>query len=190
MNTKIALLLFKTMILSYYDIGDIFYNSCTKSDLKKLQTLQNRALKIVYLKNSDHTIDSLHQKADLHTLQSRRNLNLVALVHSKKIPALSQMKVSQRPTRSASRMLLAVPFSHNNKYCNSFVYKAIQLWNNLPEKLKLLPHTTYFFSPSTFPFISECEVTVLWLTGRFSSELPKFCCILLYAAMYGYDIMV
>lgn len=126
MNTKTALLLFKTMILSYYDIGDLFYNSCTKLEIKKLQSLQNKALRIIYLDHSNYDTATLHQKAGLSTLQARRNLNLIRLVHSRKIPALCSPKVSQRHTRSSSSTLFSVPFSNNCKFRNSFVLKSIQ----------------------------------------------------------------
>lgn len=40
LTCNIAVILYK--ILSYFDVGDIFYNSACKNSLTKLQTLQNK----------------------------------------------------------------------------------------------------------------------------------------------------
>lgn len=90
------------------------YYWCTKAELTRLQTLQNKALRINYRDHSVHSINSLQQRAGLLTLQQRHNLNLQALVHSRKIPALCSRKISNCHTWYTSRTLLDLPFSHNS----------------------------------------------------------------------------
>ena len=46
-NLKSAEIIFKTMILPYFDYADIFYEATTVQNLSKLQRLQNGALRIV-----------------------------------------------------------------------------------------------------------------------------------------------
>lgn len=73
-NTTTALL-FKSMILSYFDIGDIFYERCKKNILKKMQTLQNNALQCVYYNRKDLTVKEMHEEAGLPFLENKRKLN-------------------------------------------------------------------------------------------------------------------
>lgn len=85
-STSIAVILYKASILSYFDIGDIFYNSANINSLTKLQTLQNRALRCIYYNNSNLSTNELHVRAKLLRLQDRRDSNLAAFAHSYKLP--------------------------------------------------------------------------------------------------------
>lgn len=77
--TEIALLLVKTCILPYYDIGDIFYNSSQKNLLNKLQVSLNNSLRTVYLKTKGEigSVDKMHTDAKLLKLVDRRRLQLL-----------------------------------------------------------------------------------------------------------------
>lgn len=79
LTTEIALLLVKTCILPYYDIGDIFYNSSQKQFLNKLQVLTNNSLRTVYMKARGEigSIDKMHLDAKLLKLVDRRRLHLL-----------------------------------------------------------------------------------------------------------------
>lgn len=78
-TTEIALLLVKTCILPYYDIGDIFYKSSKKQLLNNLQVLMNNSLRTVYLKSIGETgsVDRMHTDAKLLKLADRRRLHLL-----------------------------------------------------------------------------------------------------------------
>lgn len=75
-----ALLLFKTCILPYADIGDIFYNSSHKYLRQKLQVLQNKSLKIVHGGNAKLTTEEMLSKSNLLKLEDRKKLNLLKVV--------------------------------------------------------------------------------------------------------------
>lgn len=88
------------MVPNYFDLGDIFYDSCRKSCLNKLQTLQNNALHCIYLTTTDKrmSIQEMHKKAGLLLLEQRRKLNHFKYDHIKN-PSL----------RLSTRINLAVP---------------------------------------------------------------------------------
>ena len=46
MSNRTALLVYKTMILPFFDYADVIYHNASVSELEKLQRLQNRALKL------------------------------------------------------------------------------------------------------------------------------------------------
>lgn len=54
--------IYKAMILPSYDIGDIFYDS---ANFKKLQSLQNRALRVILKLPSRQNTKELHNKLSL-----------------------------------------------------------------------------------------------------------------------------
>lgn len=138
MSTTIALLLFKTMILNYFDIGDLFYNSCNQRDLRRMHTLQNRALRIIYYDHLQSTLDELHKRANLLWLQDRRNLNLIISAHQRR-EGFYKLKVPQQNShtlRPAASTNLHMPYMNNKKFENSFIIKSIRLWNQISNDLK------------------------------------------------------
>ena len=60
-NTSI--LAYKTMILPYFDYGDILYMNTNQALLGKLQKLQNRALNIYLQPNGFVTLEYLHRES-------------------------------------------------------------------------------------------------------------------------------
>lgn len=104
MCTKIALLLFKATILSYFDIGNLFYNSCSEADLQCLQTLKNKALRIIFTDHASMDLAVLHKRAGILKLQERRNINLIASSHSKNNSFQSIPKTNTRLLHSSTLM--------------------------------------------------------------------------------------
>lgn len=49
---KEALLLYKSKILPYYDLGSLFYESASADQVQRLQTLQNKCVKIIFGNNT------------------------------------------------------------------------------------------------------------------------------------------
>ena len=70
-----AVKVYKSMILPYLDYGDIFFMNASSVQVKKLQTLQNRALKICQ-SIPNIPIDVLHQAAQIPKLIPRRVTHL------------------------------------------------------------------------------------------------------------------
>lgn len=137
-NGGTSLLLFKTMILSYFDLGDIFYDSCSKSMLKRLQTLQNSALRCVYC-SSKLSIDEMHTKSNLLFLSARRSLNLCTAVHKHNIVNFQFDNTKSRTLRSSTCITLTIPKVRNRTFERSFVFKGIKCWNSIPELCKRIP---------------------------------------------------
>lgn len=77
---KTALLLYKSMIVPLYDYGDTFYNlSCKKDLLRRLQSLQNYAIRTIS-RMPPRTNTSIEEKnLELLSLDQRRKLHSVQL---------------------------------------------------------------------------------------------------------------
>ena len=76
---RAALLIYKNMILPILEYGDIYLSSATKELNKKLQTLQNRALKCALGKDKYFRTAPLHREARLDKLKVRRHRHV--LIH-------------------------------------------------------------------------------------------------------------
>ena len=71
-----AIRIYKTMVLPYADYGDIFFINANIKQLQKLQTLQNRALRICLNVALVTPIQILHQSAQIPMLKIRREVHL------------------------------------------------------------------------------------------------------------------
>ena len=65
MTESASIKTYKTMILPYLDYGDIFFMNASFEQLKKLQALQNRVLRICLNTNLYMPTDRLHQSVQL-----------------------------------------------------------------------------------------------------------------------------
>ena len=74
-SKRAALLIYKNMILPILEYGDIFLHSAPKAIRKKLQVLQNKALKCALSKDKLFDTDELHNEAKLLRLKDRRHLS-------------------------------------------------------------------------------------------------------------------
>lgn len=127
------------MILSYYDLGDIFYSCCTKVSLRKLQKLQNSALRCIYNSSIDPNLVELHRKANVHFLENCMKINLCAIAHKRGIPQFSVNKPTSENLRSRYKLNLNAASVNNQCYEKCFLNCGIVLWNSLSEFLKTTP---------------------------------------------------
>lgn len=134
------------MVLNYFDLGDIFYDSCKKDMLKRLQTLQNSALRCVFCNNKDLSITEMHTKANLQLLSERRSLNHCTIAHKYNIENFKFDNSKCPSLRSSNRISLVIPKARNRCFEKSFVLKSIKKWNSIPELCKRIPcDETKFF---------------------------------------------
>lgn len=115
-------MLYKASILSYFDIGDVFYHSANKAPLAKRQTLQNKALRCIYLNNTGESTIELHIKSKLLTLEDRRKSNLAAIAHSWKLNCFDLCRSRDRILRSNDTRVLIKPLARSKKFERCFVY--------------------------------------------------------------------
>ena len=77
LTKKAALLTYKNMILPVLEFGDIFLHSAPHKVRKKLQTLQNKALKCALVKDKLYSTEDLHREARILKLKERRHVHVL-----------------------------------------------------------------------------------------------------------------
>ena len=139
---KAALLIYKNMILPILEYGDIFLHSASQKVRKKLQILQNKALKCALEKDKYFNTDDLHQEAKLMKLNDRRHVHV--LLHMFQLAQMPNFKLwkAYQPTgtrtRSSKKKLFTSRRPTNEKYKKSITYQGPKLWNYLPGHIQKL----------------------------------------------------
>lgn len=67
LNEQNSLTIYRGMIMPYFDIGDIYYNSAINEHLKGLQSLQNNALKLIIGRKNWTCSEQAHTQCNIFT---------------------------------------------------------------------------------------------------------------------------
>ena len=143
LTKEVALLIYKTMILPYFDYCDIVYHSACSSDLDMLQRLQNKCLKTCLGLHKLCETKVVHSLADCTYLDKRREMHMRNFMFTRKTtPEL----LNTRPvnTRSHDAPVFQVTFPHKETFKRSVKYCGAQLWNELPKEIRLLDDLSAF----------------------------------------------
>ena len=131
LNYNASILVYKTMILPYFDYGDILFMNTNQALLSKLQKLQNRALKICLQPNAFVTLEYLHRETKVALLYKRREAHLLNYMYKKRdVPALLDTKPIH--TRARDGPLFKVAKPNCEKFKQSVLYNGAVSWNTLP----------------------------------------------------------
>lgn len=131
-----SLLIFRSMLLPYFDVGDIYYNAANNELLKGLQSLQNQALKLISGRKNWAGSEQAHNKYNLLTTSKRRIYNLVKNGHMMSYTRCNLKPHNTRSLRSNRKILLLEQKAKNKKVEKSFLFKSRKMWNLIPEELK------------------------------------------------------
>lgn len=128
-----ALTLFKSTILPYLDQGNPFYVFTYQNSLNSLQTLQNRALRIVYKRREWSGTDQAHNNSRL--LNAKWRWIFFPLKHGHFLSYNPQnMKfMSKHTLRSNNNLYLKTTLPKTRKYKKSFTFQSLRLWNQQSE---------------------------------------------------------
>lgn len=139
-----SLLILKSCILPYQDIGDIFYSGATFERMKGLQTAQNKCLRTVYGTKNWPGVIKAHRDNNILLCVERRNLNLLKFAHKKSFKGCNLQQHKGRDLRSTRKLLLNLNRSKSKIYSKSYVLRSRKFWNNLSEDIKRIRDVTLF----------------------------------------------
>ena len=122
------------------EYGDILLVSVKLSLRKRLQTLQNKALKCTLGLDPLTNTAEVHAKAKLDTLQDRRKQHIAQLMFKQRDnPTLRERKGRRRlgvATRSSMKKQFKLCRIKTKRLKNSITDKAPRLWNKLPKEVQ------------------------------------------------------
>ena len=138
LTTRSALVVYKSMIVPYFDYADIAYEKATGAELEKVQRLQNRALKVCLDVGRFEETEVIHRRAKIPLLSNRRRENLYSYMYKQKELGVN-LVANGICTRSADAPKFILPSPNLQCYKGSVEYAGAKAWNNLPKELRLIP---------------------------------------------------
>ena len=145
LNKRAAILIYKNMILPILEYGDIFATSLTKHTRKKLQIMQNKALRIALKQRNGDSSKILHKEAKLQKLNVRRKVHVLQFVYRKKQDKTLLVRApTGRVTRSGKKINFKLRKPNTEKYKSSISYYGFKLWNQLPLALQNIDEAICF----------------------------------------------
>lgn len=135
------LLIFHTFVLSNFNFCPMAWHFCSESNIKKMEKLQERALRFVY-ENYTSPYQELLDKINIPSLQIRRirimALETFKIINNMAPPVLSDLIVKRNSNINFRYTnILQIPQVKTTSYGkNSFRYAAPALWNSLPEHFR------------------------------------------------------
>ena len=76
-NIQQAITIYRSMIVPYFDYGDIFLTNINLKTIDKLQKLQNRALPICLALHGRSNVNELHNVCNINKLNHRRHVRFL-----------------------------------------------------------------------------------------------------------------
>lgn len=139
-----ALRMAKSMIIPFIDYGSLFLSSATDAQINKIQTLQNRILKLALKLPRLHSTRHLHRRAKELTFRHRIIVNQLKFIARNLAQEQSMFSLIQNSgidivTRSHTTRDLKLNTPLVAAYRKSFSYQGPLEWNKLPSSFKVSP---------------------------------------------------
>ena len=135
LNENVAMSIYKTMILPYFDYGDIIYDNASVEILDKLQRLQNKCLKICKGYNNRYSTKDLHHETNTPMLEDRRKVHINNFMFSRKGDR-ERMDRKEVRTRAHDGPLFKVKTPRVETYKRAVEYAGSVQWNKLPAEVR------------------------------------------------------
>ena len=129
--------IFKTMVLSLIEYGDIIYNGTMQNNLNDIDKLFYRGLRICVNANNYVSKQELCAMCKISTLEKRHDCHLMLFMHKQSLKECL-LKKKIRETRMHSAPVFNTYKPNNEKSRNNIIYKGAIEWNNLPANVRNL----------------------------------------------------
>ena len=137
---KTAITIYKCMIRPHLDYIDFVVESGSADRIKKLETLQKKAIRRVEycaIPENRQNFDVLLGKYNVESLKLRRKRNLVKIMYSQSSCSenlkINTVKIN---LRSRKKVHMKKNFTSKTKIMDSPYYRGIKLWDSLPSDLQ------------------------------------------------------
>ena len=135
LTEKTALNIYKSMIMPYFDYGDVVYDTACQDGLEKLQRLQNRCLKICKCFNMRHGTKDLHVTTKMPMLADRRSCHINNFMYGQQTKEYL-LDTRNINTRAHDAPLFRIKIPKNETYKRSVEYAGSMRWNALPPEVR------------------------------------------------------
>ena len=131
LTVQACITIFKTMVLSVIEYGDIIYAGTSSNNLDRIDKLFFRGLRICLGNEITFTREELCHECNISLLKKRRDLHLLLYMH-KQSSNKNLLKITPRRTRLHMAPVFYQYKPVNEKARLNVLYRGATLWNNLP----------------------------------------------------------
>ena len=135
LTTEACILVFKTMVLSIMEYGDIIYAGTSKMNLDKIENLFYRGLRICDGSFVAKSRMQLCTETNITTLDKRRNVHLLLFMH-KQCNKVELLKKTKFRTRLHKAPVFKTYKPNNEKARQNIIYRSANAWNILPSYVR------------------------------------------------------
>ena len=132
---KIALRIYKVMILPLFDYNDVVFSSGNISSLKKLDVLQNKGMRIIGRLNKRTNTNNIMNRLEILDLKKRRLYHLLQYAYKLSKNPLEIKSVKKITRFNENKKILKTLPTHSDVYVKSFDYLARTYWNKLDQTI-------------------------------------------------------
>ena len=138
--------IYKQTILPILDYCSFVHNSSNKNMQQKLDSLQNRALRVIVLEhNTRLNMDPIRLRLGFQNLHERRDYQLVMSINKcrKRFNLDNHIPIHAR-TRAGYKLNINLGRHNTTTYERSPLYLGTKIWNDLPYVLQRIDHKEEF----------------------------------------------
>jgi hypothetical protein len=144
LDRKTLFTLYTSFIRPCLEYGNIIWNNLSETDSDKLESVQRRAMRIITGCITRTSTQLLYEETNLEKLAKRRERSILLFFHkiiNNNTPDyLQEMKpdinVNRHGRNLRSSNNFTLPYCRINRYQDSFLPTAINLWNQLDEDVR------------------------------------------------------
>lgn len=141
MTDRTSLTMFKSMVLPYFEFGNIFLLNCYEGELDKIQKAQNRVLRIILRKDRWYRTSLLYRDARLANWKCRALTAAMKLMFKFKNYFSDSLDGTvgnspHRTTRQNMGPVFCVDKPNSTRFLKSTAYSLRAEWNTLPSSIR------------------------------------------------------
>ena len=131
----VALSIYKSMLLPYFDYADVIFDKALNKDIDKLQKLQNKCLNIFMGRERRFNNDAIHKLANVPFLKDRREAHVLNFMYIRK-KDVHLLNCREIRTRAHDAPLFNITIPRCEAFKRSVGYFGALSWNELTPKIR------------------------------------------------------
>ena len=135
LREETALLIYKTMILPYFDYADVIFHKANMKELDKLQKLQNKCLRICLNRDRRFNTERAHTLSKVPFLKDRRTAHVRNFMYNRK-GNRTLLNLREIRTRAHDAPLFNITIPQCEAFKRSVCYHGSAEWNSLPSHIR------------------------------------------------------
>ena len=142
LNEKCALIIYKSMVIPYFDYADVIYMYSNNPDLKKLDRAHLRGLRISLKIQGKMNDTDIYKLGNISSLENRRTVHSRNFMYKNKNKCVTNNEGII--TRAKEGPLFNIVRPNCEAYKNSIYYSGAADWNNLEPTIRNLENIFLF----------------------------------------------